>query len=253
LGLGFSRPKIRPRFCSRDAKKASSPNGRPLCSWPRRTFRSSPRITLISRRHQFGATSGKGATRTSAAARSLGNYREREARLVRSHRNWRRNNQPWHPQNKAWCPRNWPCSPDHRPNGCWQVRAHQQGVKAGAQLFPGAAEPESRLARSGGRRSGRRRRRDRSSRRTNRKSADSFPPNPPEFSLTGGPPMTVSTLRPAIPLATTHIAASWLEARWQPRSWVSLSRKRRYFALKKAVTTPTITGYRPIFIGSRDI
>jgi hypothetical protein len=34
----FWRLKIWPRFCSRDARKASSASGRPVCSWPRRTF-----------------------------------------------------------------------------------------------------------------------------------------------------------------------------------------------------------------------
>jgi len=68
FGSGFWRLKLRPRFCSRDAKKASPPSGWPLWSWSRRTSKSSSRITLISRRRQLGASWSKGATRTSDEA-----------------------------------------------------------------------------------------------------------------------------------------------------------------------------------------
>ncbi len=54
FGSGFCRLKIRPRFCSSEARNASSPSGRPVCSWARRTFRSSSRITRVKNRRQSG-------------------------------------------------------------------------------------------------------------------------------------------------------------------------------------------------------
>ena len=69
LGPGFWRLKIRPRFCSSDARNASSPSGRPVCSWARRSFRSSSLITLVRNRRQSGTSWSKGLTRTSVSSR----------------------------------------------------------------------------------------------------------------------------------------------------------------------------------------